>query len=58
MLGECEICGNHTIECDCAYKRCAECEGIIFRGDKVCINCLLKQSKKLIEDCENNFKDW
>lgn len=58
MSGECDECGNHSLDCDCPYTTCSECKGIIFKGDKICIGCLLAQTKKLIEDSENTFKTW
>jgi hypothetical protein len=45
-------------ECDCPYTKCPECDGMILLGEKFCITCLLNQTKKLIEDSENTFKDW
>lgn len=58
MERNCKECGNHPLECDCPYTTCSECKGIISKGEKVCIGCLLAQTKKLIEDCKNTDKTW
>ena len=58
MSGNCKECGNHCLEFERAYTKCSECDGMILLSEKFCIICLLNQTKKLIEDSENTFKNW
>ncbi len=55
MSGECEKCGNHTLECDCTYSRCQKCNHVTLRDDKFCIHCLLEESRSLIKHVDEKF---
>jgi hypothetical protein len=58
MSGECEMCGNHTLECDCSYEMCEKCNSIKIRGDNFCIACLINQSRELIKFVDENLEKY
>lgn len=58
MSGECEMCGNHTLECDCNYEMCEKCNSVKIRGDNFCISCLINQSRELIKFVDENLEKY
>ena len=53
MSGECEKCGEHTLDCICKYDLCKKCGMVVYRIDKFFMNCLKEKAKRLVKLMEN-----
>ena len=56
MSGECEICGEHTLDCVCKYDKCKKCGNIIYSNDKTCTKCLIRECLKTIIENDELIK--
>jgi hypothetical protein len=57
MSGRCQRCGEHCLDCTCMYVRCFKCNGILLKSEKVCVGCLINETKELLDDYNLTFKD-
>lgn len=56
MSGECDKCGEHTLDCMCRYPKCEVFLHPIYRYDSTCINCLVNSSKDLLKIVDEHLK--
>lgn len=53
MSGECDSCGEHTLDCMCKYEKFKKCNAAIYREDKLCLKCLINELKELLKRIKN-----
>ena len=56
MSGECDQCGEHTLDCICNEKKCPICKQWIYRADNICMTCLIQESRDLIKKTKEHLR--
>lgn len=54
---ECDKCAEHYLDCLCSYPICTICGAVVYRHDKLCTKCLIKESRDQIIKTDRLLKE-